>query len=321
VYRDTSSGGKSVEEIFHNLEIQLKEVLPLVRFDYSDSIGFIKNGIELRAVKARIYHITAGVYQIACFIQARKVVLTIHDIGRFKELRGFRRFIYGIWYLRLPMLLASRITTVSSYSKEDILQYFGKSLENKLTIIPNPIPHLFRKDDREFNVNQPVVLQVGTGANKNLESVVLAIAGSRYRLVVIGKLSVDQRHLLESNNIDFENHHSLTYEEVFYHYCEADIISFVSLHEGFGMPVLEGQAVGRPVIASMRCSLPEVGGKGAHYVQNPFDVTEIRAGLDRIVADKSYRTQLIFWGYQNIRRFKTQKIASQYLKVYQELLT
>jgi glycosyltransferase involved in cell wall biosynthesis len=52
-------------------------------------------------------------------------------------------------------------------------------------------------------------------------------------------------------------------------YNKSDILAFVSTSEGFGMPILEANAVGRVVVTSNITSMPEVANNAAHYV-NPF---------------------------------------------------
>lgn len=318
--RDKRTEGNSVEVIFQRLQRRVERACKLIEFKYDLSAGVIQNATRLRKIKASVFHITAGVYHLTFFIPTRKTVLTIHDIGRYKEMGGLKKLVYGLFFLRVPMMLAKRITTVSTYTKTDILEHFGQRFGSKLHIIPNSTPGIFKRMDKQFNSERPTVLQIGTGINKNLDSIVRAIADSHYRLVIIGRLSDTQRELLNTNEIDYQNYYALTYEEVYKCYCEADIVAFVSLHEGFGMPVIEGQAVGRVVVTSAECSLPEVGGNGAHYIENPLDIVEIRAAIDKVAQDSEYRRELIERGFENINRFNPETIAQSYLSLYEELV-
>jgi len=84
------------------------------------------------------------------------------------------------------------------------------------------------------------------------------------------------------------------------------------------MPILEAQAVGRPVITSNILSMPEVAGDAACLV-DPFDVSAIREGILKIIQDGSYREELIRKGQMNIRRFDPEKIALQYLDLYKKV--
>jgi len=115
-----------------------------------------------------------------------------------------------------------------------------------------------------------------------------------------------------------ENCFNLTYEEIIKCYEDCDILCFASTYEGFGMPIIEAQAVGRPVITSTVASMPEVAGEGA-YLVDPYSVTSIKKGIEKVIYDTAYRNELIRTGKENIKRFEVGKIASQYLKIYEEL--
>jgi glycosyltransferase involved in cell wall biosynthesis len=68
-------------------------------------------------------------------------------------------------------------------------------------------------------------------------------------------------------------------------YNAATVFSYPSVYEGFGLPVLEAQACGTPVLTSNTSSLPEAAGDGALMV-DPYDVEELAAGLDRLLTDE-----------------------------------
>ena len=102
-------------------------------------------------------------------------------------------------------------------------------------------------------------------------------------------------------------------------YQLADIIVLPSTYEGFGMPILEAQAVGRPVLTSNISSMPEVAGDAACLV-NPYDVNEIRAGINKIISDDNYRESLIQKGFENIKRYNPERIATDYYELYQRVI-
>lgn len=85
------------------------------------------------------------------------------------------------------------------------------------------------------------------------------------------------------------------------------------------MPVLEAQAVGRPVITSDLSPLREVAGEGALKV-NPLDVVAIREGIVQLLSDSELRDALVEEGFRNVSRYTPQSIASQYAALYRELV-
>ncbi len=84
------------------------------------------------------------------------------------------------------------------------------------------------------------------------------------------------------------------------------------------MPILEANAVGRPVVTGNCTSMPEVAGDAAVLV-DPWDPASIRSGILSIIQDPNLRAQLVSRGFENARRFDPQKIAEQYLAIYQRL--
>ena len=100
-------------------------------------------------------------------------------------------------------------------------------------------------------------------------------------------------------------------------YSGAQALVFPSLFEGFGLPILEAQACGCPVLTSNISSMPEVAGKGAIYV-DPYDLKGIKYAMVKL-QEKDYRLQLIKKGFENVKRFSWEKCARETLKVLESI--
>ena len=157
---------------------------------------------------------------------------------------------------------------------------------------------------------------MGTKANKNVMRLVQALEGMPCTLEIVGPIDEVLARLLEATGVQYQSYGRLSDDELVQRYCEADVISFVSTYEGFGMPIVEAQCVERVCVTSNCSSMPEVAGDGACLV-DPFDVASIRAGFLRVIGDEDYRRSLIEAGRVNRLRFDAQKIADDFLKVYQ----
>ena len=95
---------------------------------------------------------------------------------------------------------------------------------------------------------------------------------------------------------------------------QARLFCYPSLHEGFGLPVLEAQSQGVPVLTSNRSSLPEVAGDAALLV-DPEDVDEIAQAMLRLSRDEELRAELVAKGHENVKRFSWEKAARETLAV------
>jgi glycosyltransferase involved in cell wall biosynthesis len=264
-----------------------------------------------------INHITGDIHYVAYLLAKRRTLLTVLDCVFQKNLNGWRRSaIRTLWY-KLPAKRASLITTISEFTRTELLGLIDID-PHLVRVVPVCISDRFKRQEKSFNVDCPNILQVGTGANKNLQRLFDALEGIHCRLTIIGLLSDRHKQALAAKRITYTNRVGLTEDEIVRVYQEADIVTLSSTYEGFGMPIVEGNAVGRPVITSSVASMPEVAGDAACLV-DPFDSESIREGILRVSGDAEYRKRLIENGYRNQQRFRAERVAHAYLDLYREI--
>lgn len=102
-------------------------------------------------------------------------------------------------------------------------------------------------------------------------------------------------------------------------YSGAEAFIFLSLNEGFGLPVIEAMASGTPVIVANTTSLPEVSG-GHALVVEPFDYQATAEALHRIISDPDFRKELVDQGQNWAREFSWHRTAQATSKIYQDLV-
>ncbi len=287
------------------------------RFESKGLWRRIYNVFEAAQQQGDINHVTGDVHYLTYLLSRRKTILTVLDCVSLERLTGLKKKVFWFFWYWLPIHRSAVITVISESTKTELLKYI-KYDADKIHVIHCPVSDSFTACPREFNVNYPRILQIGTTENKNIERLAQALQGLNCQLVIIGNLSAPQLTALRSNDIIYENHVGLSDAQLLEQYQRADLLAFVSTYEGFGMPIAEANAVGRPVITSNLYSMPEVAGETACIV-DPYNVAEIRAGIQRVISDSEYRERLVKKGFKNVERFRPNYIAAQYGKLYQML--
>jgi glycosyltransferase involved in cell wall biosynthesis len=203
--------------------------------------------------------------------------------------------------------------------KNEIIRYTGCNAK-KIKVIPCLISSHFTSSPKDFNHHYPVILHIGTAWNKNLSNHIQAVKDIPCLLKIVGKLSENHRFELINAGIDFENVVHLSDHEILSLYHSCDILLFASLAEGFGLPILEAQYVGRAVITSNRGAMDEVAGKGALLV-DPLSVESIRDGLISIIHNDSVRELCIEEGFKNTYKYGSHFILAQHDLLFSSILS
>ena len=109
-------------------------------------------------------------------------------------------------------------------------------------------------------------------------------------------------------------------EELADFYRLAEVFVYPSLYEGFGLPVLEAMGCGVPVITSNISAMPEVAGDAAILVE-PDNINDLAAAIDRVLADKTLRDNLIEKGLRRSQLFSWKQAACDTLDLYRKVAT
>ncbi len=265
-----------------------------------------------------VNHVTGDVNYVALALPRRNTVLTVLDCQVLQRLVGWRRWILSTLWFKWPCRHVQVITVISQATKDALIAETG-ICEHKVRVIPVAVSDAFVESPRPFNAHCPTILQLGTKANKNLPRLIAALEGIECRLHIIGPLDQRLRDLLDRHAIEYRNSTGLDDQQIVDAYVDCDLVTLVSTCEGFGMPIVEAQAVLRPVVTSNCSSMPEVAGHGACFV-DPLDIDSIRHGVLRVIQDAHYREQIIAAGRENRRRFRAETIAKQFDDLYREVV-
>lgn len=318
--RDKREGNYSIEQIFGAIGSEISNQYD-INFFYVDSTkNKLQNVLRARKVQGDINHITGDVNWLALGLNRKKTLLTIHDLGHFERtLKGLSKWLYRLVWLELPLRRVAFVTTISGFTKDRVVTHFP-FIKNKIKVIYNPLPKFFINKKKIFNSTCPRILQVGSMPNKNLEGLLNAIDGIDCTIVLVRKPDKETISKLKSAGIKYEFQFNLDDKKIVEVYESCDMLFFASTYEGFGMPIIEGQAIGLPVITSNICSMPEVAGSGAHIV-DPNDVQGIRQGILEIIENKDHRDCIIKEGLSNVKRFQLGDVTEQYLDLYKTIIS
>lgn len=321
-FRKPSPVFHSIEEQFFSMQKHISRDVELKNvFASYDSKGFFRRffiGLQAAFRQGEINHITGDIHFIAAFLNKKKTVLTIHDIGSAIEKGGLKGRILRYFWFKMPLRRIEQLTVISDFTKKQITEEFQFPPE-KIKVIPDCVSDDFQFLPKSFNKEKPTILHIGTKVNKNLPTLTEALKGINCKLNIIGKLSKEQSLLLEKNKINFENSFNLPFEKIIEAYQKADIVSFVSSYEGFGVPVLEAQATGRPLITSNIPPMSYVAGTGALKIP-PKDVAALRNAFKSLISDAKLRDKLVKSGLENVKKYTASAVARQYSELYQDIL-
>nr|WKN40073.1 glycosyltransferase family 1 protein [Tunicatimonas sp. TK19036] len=313
----------SIETLFKNIIDHLpKDVTPTITEASYVNSGWknkLYNMFEiLLKEQGDVNHITGDDYYKALFMNKSKTVITFHDLNLLYTPNKLKRFIQAWFWLRMPILRSKFVTVVSETTKKEVIKY-AKCPPQKIRVIHNCISPAFQPHPKTFNKSYPTILHIGSKPNKNLKGLINAIQDLDCRLEIVGKPTEQEIALLERYKIDYHIQFGLTEKQMVNKYVECDILSFVSLYEGFGLPIVEANMVERVVITSNTSCMPEVAKDAACFV-NPHDVTSINQGIKKVIEDDDYRQSLIENGKKNRERFLPTIIADRYFQLYREMI-
>ncbi len=311
----------SVENIFHDVrETMPKEVemeVHVVKHFSRGLMNRIKILLEVWRAQTEVNHITGDIDFAGILVAKKRTIQTILDLYFLKSATGPKFHLLKFFWVTLPIRRAAIVTTISEATKEDILAR-TKVDPDKIRVIPIALGGVFKFEPRRYNFDRPTLLQIGSAPNKNVVRILEAVRDIACKLIVIGEHTPAYEALLKEYKIDYEYRSGLDKFQMRDLYKSVDILVFPSLFEGFGMPIIEAQAMGTLVVTSNISSMPDVAGGGAILV-DPYSSDAIRDAIKRLMADGALREKLLKTGFENIARFDSAKISRQYLELYKQL--
>lgn len=322
VMRRPFPGNFSVERVFRDVATafppNIDASLVVVPCQSRGCLPRLRNLLFTARLRADVVHITGDIQYCALAVRRSRCVLTVLDLVSLRRLGGWRRRVLFMTWYRLPIARAGAVTTISEAVRADLLAELPDAA-SKTSVIGCPVGKEFAPRANSAPHSRTFrVLQVGTGANKNLERVATALKDLPVHLHVVGLMSDLQRRALEDLGLSYSQDSDLSDREMTLAYQESDLLVFASTYEGFGLPIIEAQACGTPVVTSCIPPMCDIAGDTAVLV-DPYDISSIERGVKAILDDSILRSRLVQTGRANATRYSPDRIASEYADAYSRL--
>lgn len=245
-------------------------------------------------------------------------VFTIHDLNHLDrpENSSIAKRLFYKFIIKNACRRAKYIFTVSDFSKNRILEWSGVD-SGKVINVGNGVSKEFNPDvTGDYYTFDYILCVSNRKSHKNEIRTVQAFSEANLskdiKLVFTGKPNDEiEKHIKECNLVDRVFFTGYVHEEKLPSlYKGAKALVFVSLYEGFGLPVIEAMASGTPVVTSKTTSLGEVAGDAALQV-NPENTIEIAFALNRVILDDDLRQNLVEAGFNQAKKYSWEEVSSK----------
>ena len=249
-------------------------------------------------------------------LHPQKTLVTIHGLEYefCKKGYSFWERLYMRWSIKKSCQWASEIISVSENTKKDLMRLYDVP-EEKIDVVYEGYEKVESENLKvKSDMEKPYLLFIGRiEERKNIKNIIKAFEILKeknnlpHTLVLAGKSGHKYADLKSQfSNSKFSSDilelGFVSEQEKWQLLKHADTFVFPTLYEGFGIPILEAQSVGCPVVAANNSSIPEVSGGGAILV-DPESPQEIADAIHKLLSEETLKNDIIAKGLQNIRQF------------------
>jgi glycosyltransferase involved in cell wall biosynthesis len=268
-------------------------------------------------------------------------VVTVHDLIPYTMPETCGKSYLDRFVEQMPQIIeaADRIITVSEYSKQDIIKFFGVS-PDKIRVTHLAADSGFKLMDKEkawsflkdkYNYTGDYILYLGGfSPRKNVDGLLEAFSRlvrelpGHYDLMLLGASKDNHYELKKKADAMGIGDRTVfagfvPYEHLPYFYNCASVFVYPSFYEGFGLPPLEAMTCGTPTITSNVTSIPEIVQDAAITI-DPNNNDLLTENIYNVLTNMSLRSELIEKGLRRAYNFSWKKTAIETIKVYEELM-
>jgi glycosyltransferase involved in cell wall biosynthesis len=262
-------------------------------------------------------------------------VVTIHDLIFMRYPEFYKPIDRKIYFKKVKYAChsADKIIAISKQTKHDIETFFHVPPE-KVELIYQPVsPVFFEKQNvaeirTKYHLPEKFILSVGTiEPRKNQLALLQALQSKEIKVPVVFVGKQTSSYMTELNRFIKENElgtritflSNIPEADLAALYQTATLSVYISVFEGFGLPVIESMACGCPVVTSSVSVLPETAGDAA-VLCNPAKVEEIAQKVALLLENKNFRNEIIEKGKQRSILFHPENYAQKLISLYAKIL-
>jgi glycosyltransferase involved in cell wall biosynthesis len=292
---------------------------------------------EAKRAKLDIFHglsheLPRGISSVA------KSIVTVHDLIFLRYPQFYKALDRWIYTKKLTYACreADCIIAISEQTKNDLIEFLKVPDEKIVVVYQGCHPNFYRSISKEelsavrqkYKLPDQFLLNVGTiESRKNALLLIKAlkeITNNPIPLVIVGRATTyleEIKSFMAANNLEKRVHfiHKASFADLPALYHLSTVFLYPSLFEGFGIPLVEAIACGVPVITSTGSCFSEAAGPAALYV-DPQDAKGMTAAIERVLQDTSLRKNMVEQSTAYIKRFESEVIAKEMMKVYRSLV-
>ena len=261
-------------------------------------------------------------------------VATIHDLIFIRYPEFYKFFDRQVFHSKVSYVCkaATKIIAISEQTKSDLVE-FKHADPDKIEVIHQAISPLFfekaetQKVKDKYKLPDQFILSVGNiEERKNQLSILKALLSKKLDLplVMVGNPTSycnDIHKFIANKNIKKQVIFlkNIPERDLAAIYQLADLSVYISVFEGFGLPVIESMACGCPVITSNVSCLPETAGDAA-ILCSPGDIDELGDHIFKAMNDSTFRNDLIKKGKVRAKEFQAKNYAEKLISLYSEII-
>jgi len=311
----------SLENI-HRKKILIPSNLILFSSKYICKICERYLSVRINTNQSFIFHSS---YYRTCKNRNSINIVTVHDFTYEYYNKGLKKWIHQ-WQKYNAIRRADYIICVSNNTKKDLLKFLPDVNEHRIEVVYNGVSeeygalpkHLLRKLPY---CNSKYILFVGSRAiYKNFFLAAEAVSQTNLKFIIVGTLlnkkEIEKMDQYFNNRDQYYCTGRISNEELNLLYNQAFALLYPSMYEGFGIPVLEAQKSGCPVIAYNSSSIPEIIGDTPTLMSVPSSNEIIRC--INLLKDQDVRLKVIVTGFENVQRFSWDNMYCGVINVYKK---